>query len=154
MSSFTVTIRSQLRASADEVWAHASTMEGVNEELSPWVRMSVPASARGQRLADAPVGREAFTSVLLLFGLFPFDVHHLTLARMFSRGFDEASWSWLQRRWCHKRRVEQANDGCVVLDELTVVPRLAPAFVVKPVVHWIFAARHRKLRSGFGAPPG
>jgi ligand-binding SRPBCC domain-containing protein len=153
MSSFTVEIRTQLRASPDEVWAHASTMEGVNEELSPWVRMSVPAFARGQRLADAPVGREAFTSVLLLFGLFPFDVHHLTLARLYSRGFDEESWSWLQRRWCHQRRVEPANDGCVVVDALTVVPRLAPAFVVKPVVRWIFAARHRKLRSRFGVPP-
>jgi hypothetical protein len=154
MSSFTVTIRSELRASAEEVWAQVSTMEGVNEELSPWVRMSVPVAARGQRLADAPVGREAFTSVLLLLGLFPFDVHHLTLARLYPRGFDEESWSWLQRRWCHKRRVEQATVGCAVLDELTVVPRLAPAFVVKPVVEWIFAARHRKLRSRFGEPPG
>jgi len=64
---------------------------GVNEELAPWVRMSVPATARGQRLADAPVGREAFTSVLLLFGIFPFYVHHLTLARLYRRGFDEDS---------------------------------------------------------------
>lgn len=151
MGSFTVTLGTALRASAEEVWTHAATMAGVNEELAPWVKMTVPAAARGLRLPEAPVGREAFTSVLLLLGVFPFDVHHLTLERVYRRGFDEESWSWLQRRWCHKRRVEPADGGCIVVDELTVVPRLAPAFLVKPVVRWIFAARHRKLRSRFGA---
>jgi ligand-binding SRPBCC domain-containing protein len=151
VGSFTITLKTTLHASAEDVWAHASTMAGVNEELAPWVRMTVPAAARGQRLADAPVGREAFTSVLLLLGVVPFDVHHLTLARIHGRGFDEESWSWLQRRWCHKRRVDQVDGGCIVVDELTVVPRLAPALLVKPVVHWIFAARHRKLRARFDA---
>jgi ligand-binding SRPBCC domain-containing protein len=151
MGQFRLDLSTANRASADRVWAHASTMEGVNEELRPWVRMSVLAAARGLRLADAPVGRVAFASVLLLFGFLPFDVHYRTLTRVHERGFDEDSWSRLQRRWCHQRRVTETNGGCVVTDQLTVVPRLAPALLVWPVVRWIFAARHRKLRARFGA---
>lgn len=150
MGLFTVEIRSALRAPADQVWAHASTMEGVNHELGPWVHMTVPAAARGKSLVDVVVGREAFASVLLLFGFLPFDVHHLTLERVDGRGFAEESWSWHQRRWRHERRVESTEGGCVLTDRLTVVPRLAPVFLVKPMVRWLFQARHRKLRLRFG----
>lgn len=147
---FTIELRSRLAASADEVWAHASTMEGANRELAPWVRMTVPRAARGKHLADVTPGREAFTSVLCALGVAPFDVHHLTIERMHGRGFDEESWSWLQRRWRHERRVEAAGDGCVVTDRLTVVPRFAPRAVVEPVVRALFEARHRWLRARFG----
>lgn len=150
VGQFSIDVSTALGATADEVWAHASTMEGVNHELGPWVRMTVPAAACGKRLVDVEVGREAFASVLLLFGVLPFDRHHVTLERIHERGFDEESWSWLQRRWRHERRVEPTRGGCVVIDRLTVAPRLAPSFLVKPVVEWIFAARHRKLRSSFG----
>jgi hypothetical protein len=151
LASFTVQLSTALRASAADVWDHASTMGGVNEELAPWLKMTVPAAARRTSLCDAPVGQEAFTSILLLGGILPFDVHHLTFTRIYRWGFDEDSWSWLQRRWSHKRRVEEAVRGCIVSDELTVTPRFAPALFVKPVVRWIFAARHRKLVSRFGA---
>lgn len=151
MSEFTLELRSALRASADEVWAHASTMAGVNDELAPWVRMTVPHFAQGKRLADAEPGREAFRSILLLLGVIPFDSHHLTLERVLERGFDEESWSWLQRRWRHERRVAPSTGGCIVTDRLTVAPRLAPAFLVKPIVQRLFAARHRRLRSRFGS---
>lgn len=151
MGQFTIEVSSALRASADEVWSHASTMEGVNDELGPWVRMTVPRAAQGKRLADVEPGREAFASVLLLLSVVPFDLHHLTLERIVERGFDEESWSWMQRRWRHERRVEPAADGCVVTDRLTVEPRFAPALLVKPIVRRLFEARHRKLRARFGA---
>lgn len=150
MREVVIEVRSALAASADEVWAHASTMEGVNRELAPWVRMTVPRAARGKRLADVTPGREAFASVLLAFGLVPFDVHHLTLDRVLERGFDEESWSWLQRRWRHERRVEPAASGCVVVDRVTVAPRWAPTSVVERAVRRLFEARHRHLRARFG----
>lgn len=151
MGEFTVEVRSALLASADEVWKHASTMEGVNEELGPWVRMTVPRAAQGKGLADVEVGREAFASVLLLLSAVPFDVHHLTLERILDRGFVEESWSWLQRRWRHERRIEPSAAGCVVTDHLTVDPRFAPVRLVQPIVRKIFEARHRRLRARFGA---
>ncbi|MCC6649502.1 MAG: hypothetical protein IT374_28530 [Polyangiaceae bacterium] len=146
MSEFTLEFSSPLRASADEVWAHASTIAGVNAELGPWVRMTAP---RGASLADAPPGREALRSVLLVLGVVPVDVHHLTIERALPRGFDEESWSWLQRRWRHERRVEPRDGGCVVTDRLTVRPRLA-APLARLLVGWVFAWRHRRLRARFG----
>lgn len=98
MGEFRFAVRSALNATADEVWTHAASMEGVNEVLPPWVHMSVPQEARGKGPADVPVGQEAFSSVLRLLGVLPFDVHHLTVERFVERGFDEESWSWLQRR--------------------------------------------------------
>lgn len=150
MSTLRLSFSSDLPASADEVWAHASTMDGVNAELGPWIRMTVPRAARGKGLADVEVGREAFASVLMLFGVLPFDLHHLTLERKVERGFDEESWSWMQRRWRHERRVEPTTDGCVVTDRLTIVPRLAPRFLLEPIVRHLFEARHAKLRQMFG----
>ena len=150
MGEPTTEFESALLATADEVWDHVSTMAGVNDELAPWVRMTVPRGLQTTRLSDVTVGREAFTSVLLFLGIVPFDRHHLTLQRIYDRGFDEESWSWLQRRWRHERRVEPTATGCLVTDRLTVCPRLAPAGFVVPLVRRLFAARHKKLRARFG----
>ncbi|HVJ88759.1 MAG TPA: hypothetical protein VM580_03080 [Labilithrix sp.] len=90
--------------------------------------------------------------MLLFLGLVPFDRHHLTLDRIYNRGFDEESWSWLQRRWRHERRVEPMATGCIVTDRLTISPRFAPAALVLSLVRRIFAARHEKLRARFGTP--
>ena len=57
--------RTSLAASTATVWAHAQTMEGGNRELAPLLRMSVPRHARGSTIAEAPLGRVAFRSVLL-----------------------------------------------------------------------------------------
>ncbi len=143
-------LSSSLSAPVDEVWAHASTMKGVNLELSPWVRMTVPAHARDKRLSDLVPGREGFVSVLLLLGVVPFDVHHLTIERLDAAGFQEDSWSWLQRRWRHERQIVPVRSGCVVTDRVEFAPRLGGALVVAPIVRAIFASRHRTLRARFG----
>lgn len=149
--SFFLELRSSLAASADEVWAHASTMEGVNSELAPFVRMTVPGSMRGRSLSDVPLGNEAFVSTLLAFGWLPFDRHHLRLLEVGDRAFVEESWSWLQRRWRHERTVTPDGDGCIVTDRLVVEPRGAPRALVEPMVRAIFEARHRALARRFGS---
>lgn len=150
MSEAVVELVSELRASAEEVWAHATTMAGVNEELAPWVKMSVPHAVRGKTLRDIVLGEEAFVSMLLAGGVLPFDAHHLKLIALEERAFVEESWSWLQRRWRHVRTITPTASGCTVRDKVTFEPRFGPAALVAPIVRALFVRRHRVLRRRFG----
>jgi ligand-binding SRPBCC domain-containing protein len=144
--------RSTLAAPADEVWRHARTLEGVNWELFPFVRMSRPPEARGRSLEEAPLGEPAFASWLLAFGGIPFDRHRLTLARVEpGRAFAERSHSWLQRAWDHDRTVEPGPHGTVVTDRVRAEPRVKGALPgVEALVRGLFRWRHRRLRKRFG----
>ena len=69
----------ELAADAEVVWRHATSREGINHELSPWLAMTAPPGFTS--LADAsnvPVGEPWFTSWLLLFGWIPCDRMLLT----------------------------------------------------------------------------
>lgn len=159
-TSFTFELRSELAAPAEEVWNHATTMAGVNEELGPWVRMTHPAELRD--LTTAPpdlLGSVAFESWLLAFGFLPFDRHAMRLMEIDDRGADggsfvEDSTTWLQKRWRHERSVAPVADGtCAVTDRLVVEPRLGLArAIVTRIVPWLFGRRHRKLVARFGRP--
>jgi hypothetical protein len=155
--SFEVHLRTELRAPAAEVWRHASSMRGVNEELGPWVRMTHPSWATDLSSVEVPLGEVAFRSWLLALGVLPFDRHSLGLVEVRDGaeqggGFVEESTSWLQRRWRHERDVEPApGGGSTVQDRLVVRPRLAPAALVRPVVAALFGHRHRRLVRRFGA---
>ena len=132
--------RSELAADRSAVWAVVSTMDGVNAELAPWVRMTHPAELSS--LADLQVepGQVVLRSWLLAGGLVPIDRHALALEHVLpEQGFDEESTSWLQRRWRHERRVETtAAGGCVVTDRLVVDPRLPFARPgVARIVAWL-----------------
>ena len=156
MREWTISCSTHLLAAGEEVWAHAVRMEGVNYELAPWVRMSVPRAARGLTLADAPRREPAFSSWLLLLGLLPFDRHALVITEVDpGRRFLEESTSGLQRSWRHERTIAPAARGCVVHDRVTLAPRLAlfgPA--ARVLVEGLFRHRHRKLEARFGlAPP-
>lgn len=120
----------------------------MNEELWP-VRMSGGRSLRIN--ADTPVGRPLVRSVVSLFGVFPLDLHVLTLAEVWNgRGFRESSYSLLQRRWIHVRRIEAAEGGgCLVHDELRFEPRVLPG-ISSHVIRRVFLRRHRRLRRKFG----
>ena len=151
MSRATVTTSSRLDADAGRVWAHVTTMEGVNEELMPFVRMTVPRRARGLTLADVPLGVHEFTSYLLAFGVLPFDAHFLRLDEVSDRHFVERSSSLLQRLWQHERTVEPDGDGCRVTDRVTFEPRLGfLAPLVRLIITPLFRHRHRRLRRRFG----
>src|SRR3546814_8382116 len=102
---------SHLAAEPSSVWLHATQMRGVNAELSPLVRMSVPQAYACLTLRDAPQGSLLFKSWLLLFGILPFDHHALRIEKLWDYGFQEDSSSWLQRRWRHKRFTELMPNG-------------------------------------------
>ena len=142
---------SRLAAPPGPVWAHASSMAGVNLELAPFVRMTHPTDR--DRLTGPQV---SFTSWLLAFGLVPFDRHSFRLLEVADSGreggsFREDSRSWMQARWRHDRDVVAEGSGSRVTDRLEVTPRLAVARpLVAALVGFLFTHRHRRLRDRFG----
>ena len=139
-------------AAPADVWRRVSTMDGVNDELWPIVRMTHP---KGQDRIDpdvVPIGRPVFRSWLLLGGLVPFDYDDLTFASIDpGRGFLETSTMLSQREWTHERRLEPLAGGCRVVDRVRFEPRVPVVggilvHVFRLVVRW----RHRRLRRAFG----
>ena len=151
-----LTFTSRLARPASEVWNVVGTMRGVNAELGPWLRMTVPAEADKLRIEDAEVGKELFASWVLFLGV-PIDRHYLKLERVDrGRGFTEKSHSWTESRWVHERTVVPAGrDACVVTDRLELTPRLrALTPLLVRVVTAVFQHRHRRLRKRFGEASG
>src|SRR5262245_17438070 len=108
------TISTPLRASAEQVWAHASTFAGVNRELWPLLRMTFPPALARLTPEQFPVGRTAFRSWLLLFGLVPVDFDDIQLVELEpGQGFSEVSRMLSMREWRHRRTVTPAGEGCV-----------------------------------------
>jgi ligand-binding SRPBCC domain-containing protein len=149
VSAAVVTVTSRVAAPPERVWEHARTMAGVNHELAPFVRMHVPREARGLTIDDAPLGEVALRSVLLAFGVVPFDRHDLVLERVDATpprlGFLERSSSVLQRSWEHERSIVGDGSGALVTDRVVFSPRWVPARLVRPVVAALFRHRHRRL---------
>jgi hypothetical protein len=149
---FEVVVAGAFAASPRALWAHARTMEGVNAELGPWVHMSVPRALAHRPLEEAPLGAEAFVSTMSLLGLVPFDRHHLVLTSVTpEHGFEERSWSWLQRAWWHDRTITPLRGGCRLVDRVRFTPRvMLAAPLTKRLVRATFVHRHERLRAKFG----
>jgi hypothetical protein len=60
-------------APADQVWARVVTPEGINDELRPWMTMSMPRGAESLTVDNVPVGTPIGRCWMRLFGLVPFD---------------------------------------------------------------------------------
>ena len=146
-----ITTRSALDGPALEVWRWATSPEGVNFELGPLLRMSVPAGFSGELEEVAP-GERLGRSWLRLFGIVPIDYDDLSIVRVDpGRAFLERSTMLSHRVWEHERTVDPLPSGCVVTDRIAFVPRLgAPARVSRPVLAAVFRHRHARLRGRFG----
>lgn len=145
---------SDLVAEPEAVWSVVSTMDGVNHELGPFLRMTHPADRSALDGSDVPLGEVLFRSWLLAGGVIPFDRHALRLRSLQpGAGFVEESSSWLQRRWRHERTIASLpGGGCRVTDALTIEPRIGVARpVVQAIVGRLFSHRHRRLVARFGA---
>ena len=144
----TVEVASVVAADPAAVWARITTLDGVNAELMPLLRMTAP---QGARLDDAPLDRAWFRSRLLLAGRLPVGVSHLTLVRVDpGRGFLERSPMTGMAVWEHERTLEADASGTLVRDRLLARPRLpVPAPVVAWLVRALFEHRHRRLRRAF-----
>jgi hypothetical protein len=162
------TISTVVAADAGKVWERVSTPEGINDELRPWLRMTMPTTAfgggAGFRALDAesvPVGERLFRSWILLLGVIPVDYDDLTLERLDpGRGFLERSRLGSARVWEHERTLEPVGGGgadgvpsaCRVTDRIAFEPRIPGAGrPQRALVHAIFRRRHRRLARHFGS---
>ncbi len=99
--------------------------EGINFEMAPFLRMTVPRGLEALDLAEVEPGRLG-RSWILLFGLLPVDYDDLGLERIEpGRGFLERSTMLSQRLWEHERTIEpRPGGGCTVTDRVAWEPRL------------------------------
>jgi hypothetical protein len=145
-------IESKLKGDWEEISTHLLSMDGVNDELSPLVKMTAPSKWSKRRLTDWPLDAELFVSTILLFGLIPVDLHRFKLIDVSDYGFREVSSSLTNKVWHHRRTIAAQGAYCLVRDEVAFVPRVASlAAVMKRVYKMVFGHRHKRLEAKYGA---
>jgi hypothetical protein len=142
---------SVLGAAPQAVWDRVTTIQGINHELGPWMRMTAP---RGTELSvqAVPLGRRWFRSWILLLGVLPFDYDELCIERLDApAGFLERSRMLSAPVWEHERTLEALpGGGTRVTDRVRFLPRLALAGRIhRAAIAAIFRHRHRRLRAHF-----
>ena len=146
-------VSSRLDATPAEVWKWVTAPQGINDEMRPYLRMTLPAGVDSLDPESIELGEKIGRSWILLFGLIPFDYDDLVLVRLDpGRGFLERSQMLSQRVWEHERTLEPTADGgCLITDRVSWQPRLGlPAAPLRPVIGWFFRHRHKRLRRHFG----
>jgi ligand-binding SRPBCC domain-containing protein len=143
---------SNLGASPGAVWRRVTTMDGINHELRPWMRMTSPRGAE-LTVGSVPLGKAWFRSWILLFGVLPFDFDDLRLERLEEeRGFLERSRMLSTPVWEHERTLEPlAGETTRLTDRVGFLPRaraLAPLH--RAVIAAMFRHRHHRLTAYFG----
>ncbi len=149
---------SDLGAPADEVWAAATDLAAINDELGPWMRMTAPRSWRTLSVENVTPGRRLFRSWLLVLGVLPVDYDDLTISEIGpGHRFQERSRMLSASVWEHERLVTATGPrSCRLTDRVRFVPRTAlHRAVLRRVVPRLFAHRHRRLRRRYGVadPP-
>jgi hypothetical protein len=145
---------SVLYRSAAEVWDRAITDEGINDELRPILRMTMPQGLQGKTVETVEVGVDLGRSWILLGGLVPVDFDDLNIAELGpGTRFLERSKTLTFSLWQHERIVEDEGAGCRVTDRLGFELRRPLAWIpgfaalAQAVVGSLFSHRHRKLAS-------
>ncbi len=148
-------LSSRLEAPASDVWAHATSMRGVNRELSPLARMTHPSDLVSIDARHVPLGRPVFRSWILAGGIVPIDYDDLTFVEIEpGRRFLERSSMLTQRVWEHERVIEPDGNGSILTDRVRFTPRIAflgPLYLF--VFRLAFRLRHRNLRHLFTGRP-
>ena len=144
-------VSSLVPAPPDRVWERIITPAGINHELRPWMRMTLPRGFAGLDPESIELGKPIGRSWILLFGLLPFEYDDVTLVELEpGRRFLERSPMLSQRTWQHERTVDAAEGGSQVTDRVRMEPRLGiPGAPQVPIFRAVFRHRHRRLRAWF-----
>lgn len=152
---FTIKMTSEISASVTDVWEKVNTLRGVNDELAPLLRMTAPKDIYDLPFHQMPAEKPIVASCLLLFGIFPFDLHQLQFDEVWQGGFRENSKSVIHRIWRHHRVISPTNRGCTVTDSVEFEPRLPMfGYFIAHVVRFVFQNRHQYLRHCFASSEG
>ena len=154
----TVSVRSSVPAPAARVWERATSVEGINHELGPWLKMTVPRGLKDVTLETAPRGVTLGRSWVLFLGIVPVDYDDLCLAELEpGLRFLERSRLASMKVWEHEREITDDGTVSVVTDRLTFEPRLLLRIVpgservAAAIVRRLFEHRHRRLVRYFEA---
>ena len=138
---------------AAEVWERAVSEEGINHELAPILRMTMPSALRGKTIDDVEVGVPLGRAWILLGRALPVDYDDLCLAELEpGRRFLERSRTLSFAVWQHERIVEPIDErSCRVTDRLGFELKGGMAWIpgaarlARAVVGFLFRHRHRRL---------
>jgi ligand-binding SRPBCC domain-containing protein len=145
-------------APVERVWARVVSPAGINDELRPWMTMSVPRGAESMTVDTIPIGAPIGRAWLRLFGVLPFDYDRLSIVELDpGRRFLEQSTMLSMRRWQHQRSLTPRDDrSTVVADRITFEPRavLTPAErLIARGLRALFAHRHARLQRHLAPSP-
>lgn len=146
----------KVKAPREQVWERVTTPMGINHELTPWLRMTTPAAARGRTLDQIPTGVKLGRSWVLALGVIPVEYDDITPVEVEpGRRFLERSSTLTLKLWQHERVLESVLDETQVTDRLTFELRWPLSLIpgssaaVARVVAALFGHRHRRLVAHF-----
>ena len=144
---------SVIPAPAARVWERVVSPEGINNEMRPWMTMSMPRSARGMTVDTVPLNVVLGRAWMRLFGVIPIDYDALSIIELEpGRYFHERSTMASMRRWEHQRTLAALDGGSTrVTDRITFEPRVPGiGAILGRVLLAFFGHRHRRLARHFG----
>jgi hypothetical protein len=105
-----------LEAEPEAVWARVTTPEGINAELMPLIRTTVPDGPSPMDLDSIELGKPIGRSWVLLLGFLPIECDEIKLVELAPpRGFVQRGRLLSQRHWRHERTIEPLEEGGCVL---------------------------------------
>jgi ligand-binding SRPBCC domain-containing protein len=154
MSARVVEQVSDVAAPHGQVWERVVSPEGINDEMRPWLTMTMPRGTEDLTIDDLELGKPLGRAWIRLFGLLPIDYDHLSIVALEpGRSFHEKSTMLSLRSWQHERTLTPVSDGLTrVHDRVTFEPRWfmrLSAGLLRRLLAAFFAHRHRRLARHF-----
>ena len=147
-----INVQSEIDGEAKQIAPELLTMGGVNYELMPMVKMTAPEKWYKSPIYEWPESGYIFSSVILLFGFIPVDLHKFGLLDTSLEGIRESSTSLIIKSWRHDRVIEDLGKTVRVIDILEIQPKVKTlAVILAPIYEQIFKHRHKRLKQKYGA---